>query len=103
MKKLKRIIASVLVFVLLFAVAASGSQVTAAEQGKVLNIWGWNDEFQGLFETYFTGALDGVEVNFTLVPNDGNAYQNALDEALLNQENAPDDEKIDLFLVVCNI
>lgn len=99
MKKFKRIIASVLVFVLLFAVVASGSQVTAAEQGKVLNIWGWNDEFQGLFETYFTGALDGVEVNFTLVPNDGNAYQNALDEALLNQENAPDDEKIDLFLV----
>lgn len=42
---------------------------------------------------------EGVEVKFTIVPNDDNAYQNALDEALLNQENAADDEKIDLFLI----
>lgn len=72
------------------------------EQGKVLNIWGWNDEFQGLFETYFEGKgllPEGVEVKFTIVPSDDNAYQNALDEALLNQENASDDEKIDLFLI----
>src|SRR5699024_9771496 len=72
------------------------------EEGKVLNIWGWNDEFKGLFERYFVdeGLLpDDVEVKFTLVPNDDNAYQNALDEALLGQANAPDDEKIDLFLV----
>src|SRR5699024_4217149 len=54
------------------------------------------------FERYFVdeGLLpDDVEVKFTLVPNDDNAYQNALDEALLGQANAPDDEKIDLFLV----
>ncbi|MFY9286177.1 MAG: carbohydrate ABC transporter substrate-binding protein [Tissierellaceae bacterium] len=72
------------------------------EEGKVLNIWGWNDEFQGLFKDYFEGkgkVPDGVEVKFTIVPNDDNAYQNALDEALLNQENAAADEKIDLFLV----
>lgn len=72
------------------------------EEGKVLNIWGWNDEFQGLFKDYFEGkgkVPDGVEVKFTIVPNDDNAYQNALDEALLNQKNAAADEKIDLFLV----
>lgn len=72
------------------------------EEGKVLNIWGWNDEFQGLFKDYFEGkgkVPDGVEVKFTIIPNDDNAYQNALDEALLNQENAAADEKIDLFLV----
>ncbi|WP_442985523.1 carbohydrate ABC transporter substrate-binding protein [Sedimentibacter sp. MB31-C6] len=72
------------------------------EAGKVLNIWGWNNEFQGLFETYFEGkglVPEGVEVKFTIVPNDDNAYQNALDEALLSQENASDDEKIDLFLI----
>ncbi|NLL82050.1 MAG: carbohydrate ABC transporter substrate-binding protein [Tissierellia bacterium] len=70
--------------------------------GKVLNIWGWNTEFQGLFKTYFEDAglvPDGIEVKFTIVPNEDNAYQNALDEALLNQETASDDEKIDLFLV----
>ena len=73
-----------------------------AEAGKVLNIWGWNDEFQRLYKTYFEGKgllPDGVEVKFTIVPNDDNAYQNALDEALQNQENAPDDEKIDMFLI----
>ncbi|NLB32325.1 MAG: carbohydrate ABC transporter substrate-binding protein [Tissierellia bacterium] len=72
------------------------------EVGKVLNIWGWNNEFQGLFNTYFDGkglVPEGVEVKFTIVPNDDNAYQNALDEALLNQATAPDDEKIDVFLV----
>lgn len=72
------------------------------ESGRVLNIWGWNDEFQGLFETYFVDAghlPEDVEVNFTIVPSDDNAYQNALDEALLSQESASDDEKIDLFLV----
>lgn len=74
----------------------------ASEQGKVLNIWGWNNEFQGLFESYFQDkglVPEGVEVKFTIVPNDDNAYQNALDEALLNQENAADDEKIDIFLI----
>ncbi len=123
MKKIKRIIASMLAFTLLFVVVAcngtkdpdttttklpdtsnetpkeSGGQEPVAGQGKVLNIWGWNDEFQGLFENYFGGVPDDVEVKFTLVPSDDNAYQNALDEALLSQENAPDDEKIDLFLV----
>ena len=74
----------------------------ASEQGKVLNIWGWNNEFQGLFESYFEDkglVPEGVAVKFTIVPNDDNAYQNALDEALLNQENAADDEKIDIFLI----
>lgn len=77
-------------------------QEPEVEEGKVLNIWGWNDEFQGLFKNYFEGrglVPEGVEVKFTIVPNDDNAYQNALDEALLNQANAPNDQKIDLFLV----
>ena len=69
MKKIKRIIASMLAFTLLFVVVAcngtkdpdttttklpdtsnetpkeSGGQEPVAGQGKVLNIWGWNDEF----------------------------------------------------------
>lgn len=78
---------------------SEANEEESSGEGKVLNIWGWNDEFQGLFNTYFKDVPDDVEVKFTLVPNDDNAYQNALDEALLNQENASDDDKIDLFLV----
>lgn len=71
-------------------------------QGKVLNIYCWNDEFQGRYTEYFenVGKLPkGIEVNFIITPNENNAYQNALDQALLNQESVPDDEKIDIFLV----
>ena len=123
MKKFKRFIAITLIFVMTLSMIACTSptaeepeqpeepaeETPATEapepevkEGKVLNIWGWNNEFQGLFNNYFEGkglVPEGVEVKFTIVPNKDNAYQNALDEALLNQEKAPDDEKIDLFLV----
>ena len=42
---------------------------------------------------------EGVTVNWVITPNEGNAYQNKLDEALLQQENAADDQKVDIFLV----
>src|SRR5690554_6298153 len=114
MMKLKRFLALGLVLIMVLSLVAcgSGSEETDTEsdpeveeevqQGKVLNIWGWNDEFKGLFETYFQGeelVPEGIEVKFTIVPNDDNAYQNALDEALQNQSGAADYEKIDLFLV----
>lgn len=73
-----------------------------ATQGKVLNIYCWNEEFQDRFTEYFEKAgkvPEGVKVNFVITPNENNAYQNALDQALLNQESASEDEKVDLFLV----
>ena len=123
MKKFKRVIALMLVLIISLSITACGNDTNEVvtpppddkgdtspdstpdiivEEGKVLNIWGWNDEFKGLYERYFEGAgklPNGIEVKFTIVPNDDNAYQNALDEALLNQGNAADDNKIDLFLV----
>lgn len=36
---------------------------------------------------------------WNITPNDDNAYQNNLDATLLNQADAPADDKIDLFLV----
>ena len=83
------------------ATTTAGDTTGGGDTGKVLNIWGWNEEFKGLFETYYVEAgklPEGVEVKFTIVPNADNAYQNALDEALLKQDTVPDDEKIDLFL-----
>lgn len=69
----------------------------ASSEGKVFNIYAWNEEFKGFFEKYYK-VPDGVTVNWTIVPNKDGAYQNALDEALLNQENAAADDKVDMFL-----
>ena len=37
-------------------------------------------------------------MNWVITPSDNGAYQQKLDEALLNQENAADDDKVDMFL-----
>ena len=66
-------------------------------QGKVFNIYAWNEEFKGFFEKYYT-VPEGVTVNWIINPSDNGVYQQKLDEALLNQENAAADEKIDMFL-----
>ena len=84
------------------SVAEATTEEGAAEEGAVLNIWCWNTDFQRMFEDYFKDAglvPDGVTVNFVITPNEDNAYQNALDQALLDQESAADDDKIDIFLV----
>ena len=69
----------------------------ASEEGKVFNIYAWNEEFKGFFEKYYT-VPEGVTVNWIITPSDNGAYQEKLDEALLNQENASADDKVDLFL-----
>ena len=73
------------------------TQAPAVEQGKVFNIYAWNDEFKGFFEKYYK-VPEGVTVNWIINPSDNGVYQQKLDEALLNQANAPTDEKIDMFL-----
>ena len=73
-------------------------EVPVAEEGKVFNIYAWNEEFKGFFEKYYE-VPEGITVNWIITPNDGGAYKNKLDESLLNQENVPADEKIDMFLL----
>ncbi len=87
------------------------TSVAMAEEGKVLNIWCWNDEFQSRFNAYYPGVAeiaedkttttltDGTVVKWTINPNENNNYQNKLDEALLAQETAAADDKIDIFLI----
>ena len=80
---------------------AAKVDTSEAAQGKVLNIYCWNQEFQERFE-YFkkSGKLPSdVKVNFVVTPNENNAYQNALDAALLKQKDAAADDKIDMFLI----
>lgn len=80
-------------------------------EGSVLNIWCWNNEFQSRFNDYYpevaevaedkstTTLNDGTVVTWTINPNEGNNYQDKLDEALLSQADAEEDSKIDIFLV----
>jgi len=78
------------------------SEEAPADTGTVLNIHCWNTEFQDRFVKFFEEAglvPEGVTVNFVITPNEDNAYQNALDQALLNQESAAADEKVDIFLI----
>lgn len=103
MKLTKTILALVLASMIVPSLFANGNKedsMASVEQGKVLNIYAWNDEFQTRFNTYFADKVPAdVTVNWIITPNVDNAYQNKLDEALLAQDKAENDEKIDIFLV----
>ncbi|MGX8692683.1 MAG: ABC transporter substrate-binding protein [Clostridia bacterium] len=92
---MKKLIALLLALVMVFALCACGQ--TKAAEGKVLNIYAWNEEFKGFFEKYYT-VPEGITVNWVITPSDNGAYQQKLDEALLNQASAAADDKVDMFL-----
>jgi len=78
------------------------------EEGKVLNIYCWNTEFQDRVKAYYpkykdngdgTGTIGDIKVNWVITPNENNAYQNKLDEVLLAQESAAADDRVDIFLI----
>ena len=89
---------------------SNGSGGETAEEGKVVNIYVWNNEFQRKFNAYYpsvsktsndlsvTYLEDGTEVHWIINPNQDGVYQQKLDEALIKQSSASADEKIDLFL-----
>ncbi|MDD3428528.1 MAG: carbohydrate ABC transporter substrate-binding protein [Oscillospiraceae bacterium] len=85
--------------------AAVSSEAAAPAEGKVLRIYCWNDEFQRRLTEFYPDyddtakTIGDVKVEWVMTPSDNNAYQNALDEALLNQATNAADEKIDLFLI----
>ena len=91
---MKKLIAMLLAVLMLASIAVVSF---AEEEGKVFNIYAWNEEFKGFFEAYYT-VPEGVTVNWIINPSDGGVYQQKLDEALINQANVPADEKIDMFL-----
>lgn len=81
-----------------------------AEEGKVINIYSWNNEFsqrvQAVYpevkETSSDGTVtylnDGTEIHWIINPNQDGVYQQKLDEALMNQADAAADDKVDIFL-----
>jgi hypothetical protein len=99
---MKKLLVALLAFALATSAASLFAAPKATDGGKVLNIYCWNTEFQDRFKDYFEKAglvPAGVTVNFVVTPNQDNAYQNKLDEALLAQGSAAADDKIDIFLV----
>lgn len=82
----------------------------STEEGKVINIYSWNDEFRTRLEAVYpevestsddgtvTTLMDGTEIHWIINPNQDGVYQQKLDEALLNQADAAADDKVDIFL-----
>lgn len=79
-----------------------------AEEGKVLNIYCWNEEFKTRVTDHYdayeevdatTGKIGDITVNWNITANEDNAYQINLDATLEKQADAAADDKIDIFLV----
>lgn len=90
------------------AADAADASTAASGEGKILNIYCWNEEFKSRMEDHYpgytivdgtTGTIGDVTVNWNITPNEDNAYQNNLDATLLKQADAAADDKIDIFLV----
>lgn len=95
------------------APAKEGGEAAAesgGEEGKVINIYSWNDEFRTRVDAVYpevketskdgtvTILKDGTEIHWIINPNQDGVYQQKLDEALMNQATAAADDKIDIFL-----
>ena len=87
------------------------SGVQASDGGKVLNIYVWNEEFQGKFNENYPQVerlsddksiaylKDGTEVHWIVNPTQDGVYQQKLDEALLKQGRVAADDRIDMFQI----
>ncbi|MGF0064554.1 carbohydrate ABC transporter substrate-binding protein [Lachnospiraceae bacterium SGI.085] len=105
---------TVVMGVTLFAGCGSASKGSGdgadASEGKVINIYSWNDEFRQRLEAVYpevketsddgtvTTLNDGTEIHWIINPNQDGVYQQKLDEALGRQADAAADDKVDIFL-----
>ena len=112
----KRIVAILMAAVVASgALAGCGSKAESgdsanAEEGKVINIYSWNDEFRQRLEAVYpevestskdgsvTTLKDGTEIHWIINPNQDGVYQQKLDEALMKQADASADDKVDIYL-----
>ena len=108
---MKKLTAMLLTLVMIFTLTAIGTPAAfAAGEGKVINIYSWNTEFQTRVEAVYdkvdhtsddgtiTYLTDGCEIHWVINPNTDGVYQQKLDEALMKQAKAKADSKIDMFL-----
>lgn len=110
MKK-RTIAASLAVVMAAGAVSAYPGVVMAdSEEGKIINIYSWNNEFRERVEAVYpevektsddgtvTTLKDGTEIHWIINPNQDGVYQQKLDEALLRQADVSEDDRVDIFL-----
>ena len=88
----------------------AAGEASGGEEGKVINIYSWNDEFRERVEAVYpevketssdgtvTTLNDGTEIHWIINPNQDGVYQQKLDEALMKQADAAADDKVDIFL-----
>ena len=104
---MKKLLSAILAVLMIVSLAGCTKPVEPTqEEGKVLNLWTWNEEFWGFLVKYYadekideyTVKKGDVTIKRTTYVSDNMAYQNALDAALLAQETAAADEKVDMFL-----
>ena len=90
----------------------AAEEAAAAADGQVINIYCWNNEFPNRMMDHYPGfeAKDPADstkggkigdyvINFIVTDNKDNMYQNKLDEALVGQADAADNDKVDIFLI----
>ncbi len=79
-----------------------------SDDGRVLNIRVWDGEFRDCVAQHYpgykktgkwTGKIGDVTVNWIHVTADDNSYRDTLDQALMEQEAAEKDDRLDMFLV----
>lgn len=84
----------------------SSEEERKKSEGKVLNIYCWDESLESLFIMYYPGYEDvadrqgmigNVTVNW-IIPEDENKYMDLLAEKLLTTEYLVADERVDLFL-----
>ena len=109
-KKVSVFIAIALAAGTMVGCSSKSSTSASGEEGKVINIYSWNDEFRQRVEAVYpevestskdgtvTKLKDGSEIHWIINPNQDGVYQQKLDEALEKQDSASADDKVDIFL-----
>lgn len=109
-KKVSAFIAIALAAGTMVGCSSKSSTSASGAEGKVINIYSWNDEFRQRVEAVYpevkstskdgtvTKLKDGTEIHWIINPNQDGVYQQKLDEALEKQDSASADDKVDIFL-----
>ncbi|WP_286784208.1 ABC transporter substrate-binding protein [Streptococcus sp. UBA4344] len=109
-KKVSAFIAIALAAGTMVGCSSKSSTSASGAEGKVINIYSWNDEFRQRVEAVYpevketskdgtvTKLKDGTEIHWIINPNQDGVYQQKLDEALGKQDSADADDKVDIFL-----
>jgi hypothetical protein len=111
-KRMMALVSMALAGAMVLPMAAMAGETEAAaaatDEGKVLNIEVWNEEFKSRITDHYPGyektddthgKIGDVTVNWIITPNDDNAYQNNLDSVLPGNADASADDKVDMFLI----